>query len=132
MDLMIPRNPTLPPQNSPIVSSSAHCIDLLRLLFPKSCSVRHLVSSVGHNIVDWDCDNDDDDEEEEEEPKMSYSKVPSKSYKKASITTILRITIVVVGVLLLSYFLCCVPCLSLYGSNYNRGDEERKDKNKFP
>ncbi|KAF7120609.1 hypothetical protein RHSIM_Rhsim13G0035000 [Rhododendron simsii] len=34
----------------------------------------------------WDCDHDDDDDFVEEEPKISYDKVPSKSYKKAFIT----------------------------------------------
>ncbi|KAI8523043.1 hypothetical protein RHMOL_Rhmol13G0043600 [Rhododendron molle] len=58
------------------------------ITFSKSCSVRHLVSSVGNNIVDWDCGHDmEEEEEKEEEPKKSYNKVPRKSYKKAHITS---------------------------------------------
>ncbi|KAI8523042.1 hypothetical protein RHMOL_Rhmol13G0043600 [Rhododendron molle] len=62
------------------------------ITFSKSCSVRHLVSSVGNNIVDWDCGHDmEEEEEKEEEPKKSYNKVPRKSYKKAHITGALEI-----------------------------------------
>ncbi|XP_058197118.1 protease Do-like 9 [Rhododendron vialii] len=63
------------------------------------CSVRHLVSSVGHNIVDWDCDHDEEEkEEEEEEPKKSYNKVPRKSYNKAHITPFVEAIVKVICV----------------------------------